>query len=269
MRISRFIKHLGEEPVLSGSRGSGTVFFSYCALRCKYCQNWQLSFEGEGRDYKIEEFAQGMLELQAAGVHNINWVTPSHYLPWLLEGLKIAINDGLTIPLVYNCSGYENLDALELLDGVVDIYLPDAKYADAELAKTLSGAPDYPRVNRAALAEMYRQAGDLVVDSENVACKVLIIRHLIIPGESQNTHNVLDTIRDTLGDGVAISLMGQYFPTQRTRNTPYDRTLNHTEYQEAADYMLSLGFSNGWLQEGLGVEFKHQPDFRRREDEMH
>lgn len=268
LRISRFIRHLGEEPVLSGTRGSGTVFFSHCPLRCKYCQNWQISFEGEGRNYSIEEFARGMLELQAAGVHNINWVTPSHYLPWVLEGLKVAVSEGLTVPLVYNCSGYESLDALELLEGVVDIYLPDAKYADVELAKALSSAADYPRVNRSALAEMYRQVGDLDVDKDGVARNGLIVRHLIIPNELQNTRMVLDMMKDTLGTNVAISLMGQYFPTERIRNTPYDRTINRTEYQEAADYMLSLGFSNGWVQEGLGVELEHRPDFREKPNEM-
>lgn len=268
LRISRFIRHRGEEPALSGTQGSGTVFFSHCSLRCKYCQNWQLSIEGEGHDIGLHEFATGMLELQTARVHNINWVTPSHYLPWLLEGLQIAINEGLTVPLVYNCSGYESLDALELLEGIVDIYLPDAKYADIELAKTLSTAPDYPRVNRAALAEMYRQVGDLELDSQGVAHKGLIIRHLIIPGELENTKLVLRMLSDTLGSNVAISLMGQYFPTHNMQGTAYDRTLTRAEYQEATDYMVSLGFSNGWVQEGLGVELHHRPDFKEKPDEM-
>jgi len=288
LRISTFIVHRGEEPVLSGARGSGTVFFSHCSLRCKFCQNWQISFDGEGRDTSVEQFAQGMLSLQKSGVHNINWVTPSHYLPWLLEGLKLAVTEGLNIPLVYNCSGYESLEALEILDGIVDIYLPDAKYSDIELAKKLSTAPDYPTVNRAALFEMYRQVGDLEVDSEGIACKGLIVRHLIFPGELENTKGVLRELKEIVGTDVAISLMGQYFPTQRMRapsghsqniselalgsqgnNTPYDRTLTREEYQEAADYMLSLGFSNGWVQERLGVELHHRPDFRREKEEMY
>lgn len=268
LRISMFVRHRGEEPVLSGTRGSGTIFFSHCALRCKYCQNWQLSFEGEGRDSTVEEFAEGMLALQASQVHNINWVTPSHYLPWLLEGLKVAVNEGLRIPLVYNCSGYENLDTLELLDGIVDIYLPDAKYADTELARKLSTAPDYPRINRAALFEMYRQVGDLETDSEGVAHKGLIVRHLIIPGEPENTRGILRMLADTVDTSVAISLMGQYFPTSKMHNTPYNRTLTRASYQEAVDYMLDLGFSNCLIQKSLGVKLHHRPDFRKEKDEM-
>ncbi len=268
LRVSRFIHHRGEEPVLSGTRGSGTVFFSHCSLRCQYCQNYQISFEGQGRDVSIEEFAQGMGDLQDAGVHNVNWVTPTHYLPWLLEGLKIAAQQGLNLPLVYNCGGYETLEALRLLDGLVDIYLPDAKYADAELAETLSGAKDYPEVNRAAIAEMWRQVGELETDEEGVARKGLIVRHLVIPGELENTKGVLRALKETVGVKVAISLMGQYFPTARMRKTAYNRSLTVREYQEVAQYMFDLGFEHGWVQEGLGVELRHRPDFRRKEEEM-
>ena len=268
LRVSTFIRHLGEEPVLSGWRGSGTVFFSHCSLRCKFCQNWQLSLEGEGVDISIEDFAKGMLKLEKAGVHNINWVTPSHYLPWLLEGLKLAADQGLRLPLVYNCGGYESLEALKLLDGIVDIYLPDAKYADSELAKRLSAAPDYPAINRIALAEMWRQVGELETNEEGVARKGVIVRHLVIPTEVENTKGVLRMLAETAGVQVAISLMGQYFPTSRMRGTPYDRTLTVREYQEAAAYMFDLGFSNGWVQDRLGVELRHRPDFRRNEKEM-
>ncbi len=271
LRVSSFIRHLGEEPVLSGWRGSGTVFFSHCSLRCKFCQNWQISFEGEGEDISVKQFAEGMLALQAAQVHNINWVTPSHYLPWLLEGLKIAAEQGLRLPLVYNCGGYESLEALRLLDGIVDIYLPDAKYADSKLAKKLSEAPDYPEVNRAALAEMWRQVGELETDDEGeegVARKGLIVRHLMIPGEVENTKGVLRVLKETCGVEVAISLMGQYFPTSRMKGTAYDRTITRAEYQEAASYMFDLGFETGWVQDRLGVELRHRPDFRRNETEM-
>lgn len=272
LRVSTFIRHLGEEPVLSGYRGSGTVFFSHCNLRCKFCQNWQLSLEGEGRDISVEQFAEGMLALQAAQVHNINWVTPSHYLPWLLEGLKVAANEGLRLPLVCNCGGYESLEAIRLLDGIVDIYLPDAKYANSELAKRLSAAPDYPQINRAALAEMWRQVGELETDDEGeegIARKGLIVRHLMIPDEVENTKGVLRVLKKTAGVQVAISLMGQYFPTWRMKGTPYDRTITRAEYQEAASYMFDLGFENGWVQERLGVQPRHRPDFREQKDEMY
>lgn len=268
LRISSFIRHRGEEPVLSGHQGSGTVFFSHCNLRCRFCQNYQISFGGEGRNMSAEEFAEGMIKLQDACVHNINWVTPTHYLPWLLEGLKIAAQEGLNIPLVYNCGGYESLEAVRLLDGLVDIYLPDAKYADAELAKRLSDAPDYPEVNRAVLAEMWSQVGELEVDDEGVARKGLIVRHLMIPAEVENTKGVLRVLKEVAGTEVAISLMGQYFPTYRMRGTDYDRTLRLSEYQEAAQYMFDLGFTNGWVQEGLGVKLRHRPDFRKKKDEM-
>jgi putative pyruvate formate lyase activating enzyme len=271
LRVSTFMRHLGEEPVLSGVRGSGTVFFSHCSLRCKFCQNWQISFEGDGEDISVEQFAEGMLALQAAQVHNINWVTPSHYLPWLLEGLKVAALGGLRLPLVYNCGGYESLGALRLLDGVVDIYLPDAKYADSELAKKLSAAPDYPEINRAALAEMWRQVGELETDEEGeegIARKGLIVRHLMIPGETRNTRMILDMLKEVTGTKVAISLMGQYFPTWRMKGTPYDRTITRAEYQEAALYMFDLGFENGWVQERLGVQLRHRPDFRKDKEEM-
>jgi putative pyruvate formate lyase activating enzyme len=271
LRISSFIRHRGEEPVLSGWRGSGTVFFSHCSLRCKFCQNWQLSLEGEGEDISVEQFAEGMLALQAAQVHNINWVTPTHYLPWLLEGLKVAVLEGLRLPLVYNCGGYESLEAIKLLDGLVDIYLPDAKYADPELAKKLSGASEYPEKNRQALAEMWRQVGELDTDDEGeegVARKGLIVRHLMIPGELENTRGVLRMLKETVGTQVAISLMGQYFPTWRMKGTPYDRTLTVDEYREAASYMFDLGFTNGWVQERLGVQPRHRPDFRKDKEGM-
>lgn len=257
--------------MLSGCRGSGTVFFSHCSLRCKFCQNWQLSLEGEGVDISVEQFAKGMLALQDKGVHNINWVTPSHYLPWLLEGLKVAALEGLRLPLVYNCGGYESLKALKLLDGIVDIYLPDAKYADSKLAKRLSEAPDYPAINRIALAEMWRQVGELETDDEGeegIARKGLIVRHLMIPGEVENTKGVLRMLKEVTDTQVAISLMGQYFPTSRMKGTPYDRTLTVREYQDVASYMFDLGFDNGWVQDRLGVELRYRPDFRRDLKEM-
>lgn len=216
----------------------------------------------------VEDFAQGMAELQKSGVHNINWVTPTHYLPWLLEGLKIAAQEGLRIPLVYNCGGYESLEAIKLLDGIVDIFLPDAKYADSELARKLSAAPEYPERNREALVEMWLQVGELETDDEGIATKGVIVRHLVIPGELDNTKGVLRMLKETVGTKVAISLLGQYFPPHRMRNTPYDRSLKIAEYQEVAQYMFDLGFSNGWVQEGLGVELRHRPDFRKDRKEM-
>ena len=173
--------------------------------------------------------------------------------------------------MVYNCGGYESLEAVKLLDGIVDIYLPDAKYSDSKLAKELSSAPDYPEINRIAIREMWRQVGELETDDEGeegVARKGVIVRHLVIPREIENTKGVLRMLKETVGTQVAISLMGQYFPTYRMRGTPYDRTLKISEYQEVASYMFDLGFENGWIQDGLGVALRHRPDFRRDKKEM-
>jgi len=268
LKAARFVRHRGEEPAISGSAGSGTIFLSHCSLRCRYCQNYQISFNGEGLNISIESLAQGMLDLQKAGVHNINWVTPSHYLPWLLEGLKLAAINGLNIPLVYNCGGYESTEALRLLDGIVDIYLPDAKYAEPKLAERLSAAYNYPEINRLALAEMWRQVGSLKMDKDGLTYRGLIVRHLVIPGELQNTFAVLNMLKNALGTDVTISLMGQYFPTEKMKNTFYNRTLSAAEYQQATEYMFNLGFANGWVQEELGVEPEYQPNFRKNEEEM-
>lgn len=249
LMVSSFNLHFGEEPPISGWRGSGTIFFTNCPLRCKFCQNYPISQLGNGKVTSIEELSDMMIHLQKRGAHNINLVTPTHYLPNILLALSMAIKKGLKIPIVYNTSGYEKVEILKILDGIVDIYLPDAKYMDKNLAKRLSLVGDYPEINRSALKEMARQVGELKLDEDGVAIKGIIIRHLVLPNNIENSLSVLKMIKEEIGDWVSISLMSQYFPTFRALNDPIiNRKIRRDEYEEVVRYMKSLGFKNGWIQ---------------------
>ncbi len=242
--------HQGEEPPITGTRGSGTVFFSGCNLRCVFCQNYAFSQSLQGEVITPAELAARMLQLQTRGAHNINWVTPTPQLPQAVEALAIARAQGLTIPLVYNCSGYESLDVLRLLDGIVDIYLPDAKYAECGPARLYSSAPDYPAVNRAALKEMLRQVGQLQLDAQQIATRGLLIRHLILPDNLAGTPAVLRFIADELGRDTAVSVMRQYFPAHHARNVPaLARTITWEEYEAALECFDALGLNTAYIQE--------------------
>ncbi|MFZ5562641.1 MAG: radical SAM protein [Thermodesulfobacteriota bacterium] len=267
--VASFCAHRGEEPVLSGSAGSGTIFFSHCNLGCAYCQNHQISDNSAdpGPSFvRIDELAQTLLVLQAMGCHNINFVTPTHVLPHIMAALEIALGRGLTLPLVYNCGGYENAEIIRLLDGIIDIYLPDFKYMDAALAGRYSSAPDYPAAAGAALKEMYRQTGSgLAIDPENgVACRGMIIRHLVLPGCTTNSLDVLEWIAAHLSPDVHLSLMSQYHPTAGAKKAgpPLDRTLRPDEYERISARAESLGFENGWFQE-MESHDVYRPDFCR------
>lgn len=242
--------HWGEEPPLVGAMGSGTLFFSHCSLRCRFCQNYPISHLGNGREVEREGLARMMLDLQGRGAANINLVTGSHFLPQILEALALAIEGGLHLPLVYNCGGYESLEALSLLDGIIDIYLPDAKYGAAEMAELYSRARDYVQVNRAALREMYRQVGDLQVDADGMGKRGLIVRHLILPGEMENTQKVLAFLAQDLSPKTYISLMSQYFPASEAQEIPaLRRRVNRREARMALKMAQDLGFEKGWHQE--------------------
>jgi len=243
--------HWGEEPPLVGEGGSGTIFFSHCSLRCCFCQNYPISHLGNGRVVDEAGLAQMMLDLQERGAVNINLVTGSHFLPQILEALPMAIEGGLHLPLVYNCGGYESLEGLRLLEGIIDIYLPDAKYGEAELAQLYSKAPDYVEVNRRALKEMYRQVGDLQVDWQGRARRGLIVRHLILPNQTRNTQSVLSFLASELNPRIHISLMSQYFPANEARKFPgLRRKVMEREVQAALETMEDLGLEMGWHQEG-------------------
>jgi putative pyruvate formate lyase activating enzyme len=249
-RIAAASVHTGEEPPISGDKGSGTIFLSGCSLNCRFCQNFPISQLGNGQDLSTRALAEKMLRLQQQQVHNINFVTPTHYLPQLLAALWLAIPLGFRLPLVWNSSGYEKLDALQLLDGVVDIFLPDMKYADDETAEELSGAPGYCAVNRSAVTEMLRQAGHLRMDDNGLAIRGLIIRHLVLPGGLAGTRETLGWIAENLGRETHISLMRQYFPAHRAPDTPgISRKINAEEYDSAVEWLEEFGLENGWVQD--------------------
>jgi len=226
--------HHGEEDCLRGSRGSGTIFFSWCNLRCVYCQNWEIAWEGEGRETSDEALAQMMLRLQAQGCHNINLVTPSHVVAQILAAVNIAAEKGLRLPLVYNTGGYDSPEALALLDGVIDIYMPDMKYGDDKSARKLSHVRDYVRVNQAAVREMHRQVGDLTINGEGLAERGLLVRHLVLPNGLSGAEAVLRFLAEEISSDTYLNLMGQYRPCYRADEHPgLDRQVSRAEFSEA------------------------------------
>jgi putative pyruvate formate lyase activating enzyme len=250
-RLSSWNLHPWEEPPISGTRGSGTLFFSGCTGRCRFCQNYPISQFGYGDVVPVERLAGMMVELQRKGAHNINLVTPTHFMPHILAALPHAIAAGLRLPLVYNTSGYERVEALRLLEGIVDIWLPDAKYADDRVAHRLSGFTDYVENNRAALREIFRQVGDeLVLDSQGLAVRGMIVRHMVLPQGLAGTAEVLRWIASELSPAVHISLMDQYFPAHRAVGDPVlGRKITLEEYEAALDAFDAAGLENGWCQD--------------------
>jgi len=234
--------HFGEERPLVGRGGSGTIFFSWCNLRCQFCQNAEISQLGYGREVEADELAQMMLGLQAQGCHNINLVSPSHVVPQILAGLLLAAEAGLRLPLVYNTGGYDSLKTLALLDGVVDIYMPDMKYADEEVAHRFSGVRDYPAVNQAAVKEMHRQVGDFRVDERGVAQRGLLVRHLVLPEGLAGTAEIVRFLRDECSPQTYINVMAQYRPCYRAHELPpLDRPITSQEYRAAARLAQEAG----------------------------
>ncbi len=226
--------HHGEEDPLRGRCGSGTIFFSWCNLRCVFCQNWEISQKGIGREVEPEELAEMMLALQAQGCHNINLVSPSHVVAQILAAVKIAAEQGLRLPLVYNTGGYDSAEALVLLDGVIDIYMPDMKYGDAAIARRYSRIRNYVAVNRAAVQEMHRQVGDLVLDEKGIAQRGLLVRHLVLPQELAGTESVLAFLAEQISHHTYLNLMDQYHPCYRADEyPPLDRPLSPEEYEAA------------------------------------
>jgi putative pyruvate formate lyase activating enzyme len=249
-RVSSWNLHTWEEPPISGTRGSGTLFFSGCTGRCLFCQNYPISQLGHGATVSVDRLAGMMLELQRRGAHNINLVTPTHFMPHILAALPAAIRGGLRLPLVYNTSGYECVEALRLLEGVVDLWLPDAKYADDQVARRLSGFRDYVDHNRRALREIYRQIGDeLLLDEEGLAYRGMIIRHLVLPRGLAGTEGVLRWIAAELSPRVHVSLMDQYFAAHRALGDPVlGRKVTRREYESALQAFDRSGLERGWRQ---------------------
>jgi putative pyruvate formate lyase activating enzyme len=242
--------HHGEEPPISGTQGSGTIFLSGCSLKCTFCQNFPISQLGNGEEIATGELAARMLRLQRQGVHNINFVTPTHFLPQILAALWLAVPRGLSLPIVWNSSGYEKLDALRLLDGVIDIYLPDMKYAEERFALEFSAAPGYRDRNRTAVSEMLRQAGHLQLDDDGIARHGLIIRHLVLPGGRAGSRETLAWIAENLGAATHIALMNQYFPAHHAVSSDVlGRKIVAAEYDQAVAALEEFGLENGWVQE--------------------
>lgn len=240
--VASFHPHMGEEDPLRGTHGSGTIFFSWCNLRCQYCQNADISQFGHGQAVEPEEIAAMMLALQAQGCHNINLVSPTHVVPAILAGLLHAAEAGLRLPIVYNTGGYDALETLRLLDGVVDIYMPDMKYADAEVGRRLSQVENYPEVNRAAVKEMHRQVGDLVLDRNGIAQRGLLVRHLVLPGGLAGTAETARFLAREVSTETYINLMDQYRPCYRAREfPPLDRPITAQEYAEAVQAARKAG----------------------------
>jgi len=251
--VSSYNDHHGEEPPISGTKGSGTIFFAYCNMRCIFCQNYPISQLGHGKEISPRELANMMLSLQKRGCHNINLVTPSHIVPQFLSALYIAAKDGLNIPIVYNSSGYDGMESLKLLDGIIDIYLPDIKYISNDVSFELSGAPDYCDHVFDAVKEMNRQIQPTAprgCASHPRGAVGLLIRHLVLPGNLSGTDKVLEFIAKEISTETYISLMSQYFPAHKALDHPVmRRRVTKKEFNKAVDIFHSLGLSNGWLQE--------------------
>lgn len=261
--VARAALHMWEEPCISGASGSGTVFFSGCNLKCVFCQNHSIAIGERGKHITTVRLAEIFLELQAKGAANINLVTPTHYIPQIREALLLAKADGLTLPIVYNTGSYETTDSLELLDGLIDIYLPDLKYFSAELSTTYSHAADYFAQATLAIAKMYEQVGEPVFDeTTGLMKKGMIVRHLILPGQTKDSKKILRYLYETYGDNIYISIMNQYTPLSHVAHIPeLNRMVSTEEYDRVVNFAIRLGIENAFIQEGETAEESFIPPF--------
>lgn len=266
--VSSYTAHFGEEPPLTGRRGAGNIFFGNCNLRCVYCQNYQISQahkEQIQNQISHERLAEMMLELQTRGCHNINFVSPTHFAPQMARAILIAAGSGLDLPIVYNTNAYDSVEVLQLLDGIIDVYLPDLKYAEDEAGFLYSKVQSYASVSRAAIKEMYRQMGGNLVLEEGLLKKGLVIRLLVLPNDLAGLRESLRWILGELSQSIAVSLMAQYYPTNiagtNQRYTLLSRRISESEWLRAVAMLDEFGFENGWLQEYDGAAFYYRPDF--------
>jgi len=243
-KVSSYSPHFGEEKPLVGHHGSGTIFLTHCNLRCLFCQNYSISHLGEGQRISFERLAGMMIELQSLGCHNINFVTPSHFVPQILKALPLAIEKGLSVPLVYNTGGYDSLETLKLLDGVFDIYMPDFKFSGENAAKEYSNAADYPQVARCAFTEMQRQVGDLLLDERGIALRGLLVRHLVLPLGLAGTEEVMHFLASEISKNVYVNIMDQYYPCGKIPfNSPMARRITQDEYKAALEAAKKEGIT--------------------------
>ena len=262
IKIALASLHYYEEPCISGKKGSGTIFFSYCNLNCIYCQNYEISQMGKGKYITIKHLAEIMIKQQEKGAENINLVTPTMYVPQIIEAIKKARANGFNLPIIYNSNGYENVETLRMLEGYIDVYLPDFKYYNNKLGEKYSNIKNYPEIAKIAIKEMYRQVGHPVLDERGMIKQGLVIRHLVIPGYIENSKQILKWIKDNIDSSVYISVMAQYFPTYLAKkDDKINRKLNKDEYEKIEDFLYSLGLENGYIQELGEHEEEYVPKF--------
>ena len=262
IRAARAALHMWEEPCISGKKGSGAVFFSGCGLRCCFCQNHDIAIGSRGLPITVERLSEIFLELQEKGAANINLVTGAHYVPQIVQALDMAGEKGMNLPVVYNSSGYEKIETLELLEGYVDVYLPDMKYMESELAQKFSHAADYPETAKAAIGEMVRQTGKCEFGENGYIRKGTIVRHLILPGHTRNSVKVLKYLHETYGDNIYISIMNQYTPVRTFDSCKeLNRKVTKREYEKVLDAAVDMGIKNGFIQEGETASESFIPDF--------
>ena len=261
IKIALVSTHEYEEPCISGKNGSGTIFFSNCDLNCMYCQNYEISQLGKGREITIEELADIFLKQQAKGVNNINLVTPTMYAYHIIEAIKIARKNGLNLPIIYNTNGYEKVETIKALDGYIDVYLPDLKYYSDILSKKYSNVDKYFEIATKAIKEMYKQVGQATFNEDGIIQKGVIIRHLILPNHLQNTKHILKWIKENLGD-IYVSIMAQYFPTYKAKgDSLIGRKLTKKEYKEIENFLYTLDLKNGYIQELGEHEEEYVPEW--------
>lgn len=262
--IARAALHMWEEPCISGKNGSGTVFFSGCPLRCVFCQNRNIALGNVGTKISVERLSEIFLELQDKKAHNINLVTPTHYVPQIVKALERSKKEGLTIPIVYNTGSYEMVDTIKKLEGLVDIYLPDLKYKSSDLSKSYSNAPDYFEVASKAIEEMVRQVGEPVFD-DDMLTRGVVVRHMILPGSTKDSKEIIKYLLDTYKERIFISIMNQYTPMPGLDDYPLlTRKVTKREYDKVVDYGISIGLENGFIQEGETCLESFIPDFEQR-----
>ena len=259
--VGKYYLHKWEEPCITGENGSGTIFFTYCNLRCLFCQNYKISTLNYGIEISIDKFSEICLELQDRGATNINLVTPTHYVPLIIEGIKLAKKNGLSIPIVYNSSGYENVDTIKLLDGIVDIYLPDLKYYSNEYSIKYSKCRDYFKYASEAIDEMVRQRGNCVFDKEGNIISGVIVRHLLLPGMENDSKKILKYLYEKYRDNVYISIMNQYTPIRKCEYEELNSKIDDSVYDEVIDYAWDIGIRNAFIQEDGTQSESFIPDF--------
>ena len=262
VRVARAALHMWEEPCISGEKGSGAVFFTGCGLKCCFCQNREIAIGKSGLEISVDRLGEIFLELEEKGAANINLVTGAHFVPQIISALELARKKGMSLPIIYNSSGYEKVETLKMLEGYVDVYLPDFKYMESDLAEKFSHAADYPQTAKEAIREMVRQTGPVIINEDGYILRGTIVRHLILPGHTKNSVSVLEYLYHEYGDNIFISIMNQYTPVfKQEKYTELNRKVTKREYEKVLDAAVKLGIVNGFMQEGETAKESFIPSF--------